>query len=121
MPPPVSSQSWNLNKKRIHGVVQKEAGESMKKAADEVKGAHGSEITVPYDGTWQRRGFSSKNGVVNVASVNGLSSKIIDTETLTNYCLGKIMYARKIISICWCHENRGCGRGYSAGPKGCTS
>ncbi len=57
-----------------------------KKATDEMKRAHGSEITVSCDGTWQRRGFSSKNGDVTEASVNGLSSKIIVTEALTNYC-----------------------------------
>ena len=58
----------------------------MKKAADEMKRAHWSEITVSCDVTWQRRRFSCKNGDVTEASVNGLSSKTIDTETLKNYC-----------------------------------
>ena len=54
-------------------------------AASEMKEIIGSDITVSCDGTWQKRGFSSKNGVVTVVTVNGLSSKIIDTETLTNH------------------------------------
>lgn len=44
------------------------------------------DITVSCDGTWQKQGFSSKNGVLTVATVNGLNSKILDTETLTNHC-----------------------------------
>ena len=42
-----------------------------------------ADITVSCDGTWQRRGFSSKNGIATVA---GSISKVIDTETLSNYC-----------------------------------
>ncbi len=118
MPPAVSSQSWNLNKKRIHDAMQKEAGESMKKAADEVKGAHGSEIPVSCDGTWQRRGFSSKNGVVTVKSVNGLSKKIIDNETLTNYCHGCSVQSEG--HVCQKNHVGSAGGMETAGPKGCT-
>ena len=38
------------------------------------------------DGTYQRRGFQSKNGVVTVLSVNGKRSKVLDCETLSNHC-----------------------------------
>ncbi len=51
-----------------------------------MKEAKGNEVTVSCDGIWQKQGFSSKNGVFIVATVNGLNSKIIDTETLTNHC-----------------------------------
>ena len=43
-------------------------------------------MTVSCDGIWQKQRFSSKNGVFTVATVNGLNSKIIDTETLTKHC-----------------------------------
>ncbi|XP_065068320.1 uncharacterized protein LOC135693706 [Rhopilema esculentum] len=86
LPPPVSSKSWNQNKKRIHEAFKQESSKSKNKAASEIKDAKGDDVTVSCDGTWQKRGFSSKNGVVTVATVNGLSSKIIDTETLTNHC-----------------------------------
>ena len=42
--------------------------------------------TVSCDGTWQRRGFASKNGVATVISVDGPNCKVLDVETLTNYC-----------------------------------
>ena len=86
LPPPVSCKSWNNNKARIHKAFEAESSKSKNKAASEVKVAKGDDVTVSCDGTWQKRGFASKNGVVTVATVNGLSSKIIDTETLTNHC-----------------------------------
>ena len=46
----------------------------------------GTDAIVSVDDTWHRRGFSSKNGVVAVLSVNGPNSKVIDTVTLSNYC-----------------------------------
>ena len=46
----------------------------------------GGDVTVSGDGTYQRRGFQSKNGVVTVLSVNGKRSKVLDCETLSNHC-----------------------------------
>ncbi|XP_065068033.1 uncharacterized protein LOC135693466 [Rhopilema esculentum] len=86
LPPPVSFKPLNKNKARIHEAFKAESSKSKNKAASEVKVAKGDDVTVSCDGTWQKRGFASKNGVVTVATVNGLSSKIIDTETLTNHC-----------------------------------
>lgn len=42
------------------------------------------DLTVAIDGTWQRRGFSSLNGVVSVSSID--SGKILDVQVLTKYC-----------------------------------
>eukprot|EP00795_Rhopilema_esculentum_P009966 gene9966-18582_t len=86
LPPPVSFKPWNKKKARIHEAFKAESSKSKNKAASEVKVAKGDDVTVSCDGTWQKRGFASKNGVVTVATVNRLSSKIIDTETLTNDC-----------------------------------
>ena len=99
LPPPVSCQSWNLNKNRIHAAFEQEATKSKKRAAEEIKQAKGNDVTVSCDGTWQKRGFSSKNGVVTVATVNGLSSKIIDTETLTNHC-SKCKQKNTVAHVC---------------------
>ena len=86
LPSPVSCKSWNNNKARFHEVFKAKSSKSKNKAASEVKVAKGDDVIVSCDGTWQKRGFASENGVVTVATVNGLSSKIIDTETLTNHC-----------------------------------
>lgn len=37
-------------------------------------------------GTWHWRGLCSKNGVVTVMTLNGDSSKVLDTQILTNHC-----------------------------------
>ena len=52
-----------------------------------MKMAEGDSVTVACDGTWQRRGFSSKNGVATCLSISRKRpSKVIDAEVLTNYC-----------------------------------
>ena len=57
-------------------------------AAQELKAAVGTAVTVSCDGTYQRRGFQSKNGVVSVLtlSVNGKNSKMTDVPVLSNHC-----------------------------------
>ena len=55
-------------------------------AAQELKAAVGTAVTVSCDGTYQQRGFQSKNGVVSVLSVNGKNSKVIDMPVLSNHC-----------------------------------
>ena len=57
-------------------------------AASDVKVGHAGTVdtTVSCDGTWQRRGFQSKNGVATVLTVADKTSKVVDTETLSNYC-----------------------------------
>eukprot|EP00795_Rhopilema_esculentum_P003930 gene3930-15256_t len=75
LPPPVSCKSWNQIKIKIHEAFEAESSKSKNKAASEIKDAKGNDVTVSCDGTWQKRGLSSKNGVVTVATVNGISSK----------------------------------------------
>ena len=56
--------------------------DSKSVAAQELKAAVGSDVTVSCDGTYHRRGFQSKNGVVSVLSVNGKNSKVIRVKSL---------------------------------------
>ena len=42
------------------------------------------DIGVSVDGTWQRRGFSSLNGVLVAVSID--SGKIVDIEPMSRYC-----------------------------------
>ena len=44
----------------------------MLEAAMEIKEAEGGDIGVSFDGTWQRRGYSSLNGVGTAISVKDL-------------------------------------------------
>lgn len=61
---------------------------SMMKAANEaVRENSGSiNITAAFDGTWQKRGHTSLNGVVTVTSFE--TGKVLDVECLTKYCQG---------------------------------
>lgn len=86
MPPPVSVNAWEQYSDRIHSALENVAKKSMAKAGEELK-KDGCDVAVSVDGTWQRRGFSSKNGVVTCVSVaNDLTCKVIDVELLTSHC-----------------------------------
>ena len=97
MPPPPYKKSWEDHKKQILKATQSGRNKSMEEvcrnksmeeAVQELTDAQGTDVTVSVDGTWQRRGFSSKNGIVTALSVNRKKCKVIDTdtETLANYC-----------------------------------
>ena len=82
----LNKESWYGHKKKITEATDGVATTSKLKAADEARQAQGRDITVSSDGTWQRKGFVSKNGVVTVLTVNGKECKVIDTHVLSNHC-----------------------------------
>ena len=43
-----------------------------------------SDVSVSVDGTWQKRGFSSLNGVV--AAISTDTVKVVDCEIMARYC-----------------------------------
>lgn len=44
------------------------------------------DITGAFDGTWQKRGFTSLNGVITVTSFD--TGKVLDFESFSKYCAG---------------------------------
>ena len=44
------------------------------------------DVGVSVDGTWQRRGFSSNNGVVTAISID--TGKVVDVEIMSKICKG---------------------------------
>ena len=89
MPPPVSTSQSNHYKDTIHAATEKVAQQSMAKSARELSDTLPPDCnaTVSCDGTWQRRGFSSKNGVATVLSVNPNGpAKVIDVDISSNHC-----------------------------------
>ena len=103
MPPPMSQDSYDNIVAKMHIAYVTAARDSMKLAStlaciddgsdsndntlvDEIKN-----VTVSVDGTWQKRGYSSLNGVVTVIS-NG---KCIDTETLSKKCSSCSFWEKK--------------------------
>ncbi|GFU54931.1 uncharacterized protein TNCV_3825751 [Trichonephila clavipes] len=57
--------------------------EAVREAVDENDGK--MDLAVAVDGSWQKRGFSSKNGLVTVTSVD--TGKVIDVEVFSKHCI----------------------------------
>ena len=70
--------------KKIHKAVKKVGCESMQDAAKELKSEDITDVAVPCDGAWQRRGFTSLNGAVACISMG--SGKVLDIEVMSRYC-----------------------------------
>ncbi len=87
MPPPPNPSAYNNHNKALLKVVRRLADETMRTAALRVHQANdSSECGVSVDGSWQRRGYSSLNGVVTAASVD--TGEILDVEVLSKDCIG---------------------------------
>lgn len=87
LPPPVFTYDDHVTK--ITAAAREVASISMVQAVEEAKEKLNSDdISVSVDGTWQKRGYSSRNGVVTCLSNLGKNegSKLVDTEVLTTYC-----------------------------------
>ena len=88
MPPPLRRDNYNkiLNKKLLP-VVKQCADDSMLTTAIKVKEAvknESGECGISIDGTWQKRGYSSHNGVVTAISLD--TKKCLDVEILSDKC-----------------------------------
>lgn len=109
LPPPPSKFSNYFTV--ITTAVDKVAENSMKSASEEAIAINedSRDICVAFDGTWQRRGHKSLNGVVSATSFD--SGKVLDIEVLSKYCLG-------------CNkntENHKCNRNYEGFSGGMES
>ena len=87
MPPPMAQTSFDNLMDNIHVSYVKSARSSMIKAAEEViPDLCANDVvrnaTASFDGSWQRRGYASLNGVVTAIA----SGKCVDVEVLTKTC-----------------------------------
>jgi len=91
IPPPPTARSFTKNSRVIGKHVKKVAKESMQNASKEIKCLKGqqnsdepTDCAASFDGTWQRRGYSSHNGCVTAISMD--TGKVIDVEALSVSC-----------------------------------
>ncbi|XP_054279210.1 uncharacterized protein LOC128997596 [Macrosteles quadrilineatus] len=86
LPPPNLARAKHT--KVVSACLELVAEESMQRATKEAvqQNDGDSDISVAFDGTWQRRGFKSKNGVATITSID--TGKVLDFETLTKFCSG---------------------------------
>ena len=62
----------------------------MIEAITESKATEGSDMNISVDGIWQKRGFSSLNGVVAAVSVT--TGKVVDVEVMSRNCKGCVSH-----------------------------
>ena len=81
--PPTKFHKYNQELSRCISEVAKE---SMSKASMEaiIENDGDYNISVIFDGTWQKCGHTSLNGVVTVSSLD--TGKVVDVECMSKYC-----------------------------------
>ena len=87
MPQPMYLNCCNIINEKLNRSYVTESKISMIKPAKECSMNNSSAInnvTASFDGTWQRRGFSSMNGVTAIANVKCINIKIL-TKTCKQY------------------------------------
>ena len=82
---PLTPVNFDTISNKIRDAAKVVANNSMNNAANELIQRSGDVVNegVTVDGTWQRRGYSSMNGVVVAMSVN--NGKVLDVEILNRY------------------------------------
>lgn len=82
--PPTRFMKYN---RIIATTIKKVAEKSMIEAVQEVVDkTENSDLTVAIDGSWQKRGHTSLNGVVTATSIE--TGKVLDVHALSKYCQG---------------------------------
>ena len=94
--PPTRKNFTQIQNKKILPVVKQLASDSMVSNAMSVReqnGNDGGECGVSIDGTWQKRGHASHNGVVTVISLD--TKKCLDVEVMSDKCAQCLKWEKK--------------------------
>ncbi|GFX03808.1 uncharacterized protein TNCV_2113801 [Trichonephila clavipes] len=86
------SDGYEVNLRFVYGMrcigiaLETVSSRSMVNSVNEavIENEHNKNIAIALDGTWQKRGHTSKNGVVTATSLD--NGKVIDFECLSKYC-----------------------------------
>ncbi|XP_065660932.1 uncharacterized protein LOC136084596 [Hydra vulgaris] len=106
MPKPMTANNYNKIVIKLTNAVKSVAEDTMMDAAQELKDLKSNlvlnsipdhvpnivDVAVSCDGTWQRRGYSSNNGVVSVISME--TGKVIDVEAMNKLSIQFICFFR---------------------------
>lgn len=87
LPKPMTCNNYDKMSNVLRDAVQIIAERTMNDAADSLKVENDAvpvNTAVSVDGSWQKRGFTSMNGVVTVISID--NGKILDTEAMSRRC-----------------------------------
>ena len=88
MPTPMTHNNYDKVVANVCNLTKDDVLETMQDAAKEIKGEEEGmfNTAVSVDGSWQKRGYSSFNGVVTAISIE--TGKILDVEPFTRICFG---------------------------------
>ena len=92
IPPPMTEKTFLQTQSSVKSVYVNVAEENMRSAVEEIKEVENMEenddevhnTIISTDGTWQKRGFSSRNGVVSIISSS--TGKCLDYRVKTKTC-----------------------------------
>ncbi|XP_037572861.2 uncharacterized protein LOC119455530 [Dermacentor silvarum] len=85
LPKPMHHKSFTAITKKVHLAATKAVAENLKLARKVTAQEAGSaNVAVMFDGTWQKRGHKSHNGIGTAISVE--TGLCLDFEVLSNYC-----------------------------------
>ena len=99
LPKPTTVNSYDEIVNRLNVVAKEVTNETMRDASEDLlsKSKDPNDDTVidtavSCDGSWQKRGYSSLNGVVTVISMD--NSKILDIEPMTRTCKSCLLHEK---------------------------
>ncbi|CAN8014692.1 unnamed protein product [Ixodes persulcatus] len=85
LPRPMHHKTFNAISKKLHGAAMRAVSQNLELARNITKDAAGGrDVPVMFDGTWQKRGHKSHNGVGTVVSLD--TGLCLDFQVLSNYC-----------------------------------
>ena len=99
LPKPMTAKNYDKIVNSLNAVVKKVTNETMIDSSDDLlsegkdlNDATVIETAVSCDGSWQKRAYSSLNGVVTVISVD--NAKILDIEATTRTCKSCLLHEK---------------------------
>lgn len=85
IPPPMTQKNYDKISCKLTASAEKIATKSMIDAAEKaVTIKRSTDLGVSLDGTWQRRGYVSMNGIVAAISID--TGEIVDVEIMSRHC-----------------------------------
>ena len=105
MPPPMTPKNFNYLTNKLYKAYETVAIQSTTRAAFQTRMNlcvdHNEPINcqVSVDGTWQKRGYQSLNGIVTIISKE--NGKCLDAIVLSKKCRGCLYWKMKTLNLHW--------------------
>lgn len=86
LPKPMHHRGFFSIAKKVHTAAMAAVSENLRRSRELTKEVAGeTDVAVMFDGTWQKRGHKSHNGIGAVISLD--TGLCLDFEVISNYCL----------------------------------